>query len=85
MISSQNGDIASLTENSSSMNSLLKRINIIDLHMFRVSFNSTTNRITLEFWKTNTEIYYLGINIVTKEIILDSSINDIYTRIWTIN
>ena len=69
----------------SNLAALTSKFNVVNMTLFRANFNSTTNRITLEFYKTSTEIYLLGINVTTKEIVLDSNINGNYTRIWTMN
>jgi hypothetical protein len=69
----------------SNLTALNNKFGLLNMTLFRVNFNSTTNRIMLEFYKSSTEIYYLGINVSTKEIILDSSINGNYVRVWTIS
>lgn len=76
---------SSTTLFNSNLAALTSKFNVVNMTLFRANFNSTTNRITLEFYKTSTEIYLLGINVTTKEIVLDSNINGNYTRIWTMN
>jgi hypothetical protein len=74
-----------INKTNSNLTALSNKFGLLNITLFRVNFNSTTNRIILEFYKSSTEIYYLGINVTTKEIILDSSINGNYVRVWTIS
>ncbi len=82
VLKANSNDFANINSN---LAALSNKFILINMTSFRANFNTTTNRIMLEFYRSSTEMYSIGFNVTTKEIILESIINGVYNRVWTIS